>query len=183
VSQAGMAAFWRAAGALDRRLSQRARIPERQRLLRLAALFIAHLGDSPLWAAASAIAYWRGDARLRVTVILMAAAVLTTMATAQAVKVLARRPRPGGYSPGLYSRRMDKYSFPSGHAARVGAIAVAISAAYPHLTPAAWVYAFAVASARVALGAHYLGDVAFGLLLGSAVGALYLIGGGLFSPL
>jgi len=70
----------------------------------------------------------------------------------------------------LYSRSMDQHSFPSGHAARVGAVAVTLFAAYPALWPILLAYALGVAIARVMLGAHYLGDVAFGLLLGSLVG-------------
>lgn len=172
---ARLAEFWRAAAALDRKWSGRFRIPDGSRWTRFLALFVAHLGDSPLWAVVSAIAYWRGDSRLRAAVILMAAAVIGAAAINFAVKNLVRRIRPGGYSPLLYSRSMDQHSFPSGHAARVGALAVTLSAAYPALWPILLAYALGVAIARVALGAHYLGDVAFGLLLGSLVGVVCVL--------
>ena len=165
-----LAQLGQSVAALDRDLSGRMRIREGNRWMRLGALVFAHLGDSPLWAAISAIAYWRGDARLRAAVILMAAAVILAAVLNFGIKNLVRRPRPGGYSPWLYSRSMDQHSFPSGHAARVGAVAVTLSAAYPSLWPAAVICALGVAAARVALGAHYLGDVAFGLLIGGLVG-------------
>ena len=156
--------------ALDRGLSGRIRVREGNRWVRLVALVVAHLGDSPLWAVVSAVLYWRGDARLRSAVLLMAAAVILAAAINFGIKNLVRRARPGGYSPLLYSRRMDQHSFPSGHAARAGAVAATVSAAYPALWPLMLAYALGVAAARVALGAHYLGDVIGGLALGGLVG-------------
>ena len=170
MSRGRLAHLWQSAVALDRVWSGRLRIPDGSRWTRFIVLFVAHLGDSPLWAVVSAIVFWRGDARLRAAVILIAAAVVIAAVLNFAVKNLVRRARPGGYSPLLYSRSMDQHSFPSGHAARVGAVAVTVSAAYPWLWPALAAYALGVAVARVMLGAHYLGDVAFGLLLGSLVG-------------
>jgi undecaprenyl-diphosphatase len=170
VSRARLAHFWQSAAALDRDWSGRMRIREGRRWARLGALIVAHLGDSPLWAVVSAIAYWLGDGRLRSAVILMAVAVVITATIGAGIKVLVRRPRPGGYATWLYSRRMDQHSFPSGHAARGGAVAATISAVYPPLWPIALAYALGVAAARVALGVHFLGDVVFGMLLGALVG-------------
>ena len=168
--RARFAGWLRTVVALDREWSARFRIPDGHRWTRFIALFVAHLGDSPLWAVVSAIVYWRGDTYVRAAVILMAVAVVIAAVLNFAIKNLVRRARPGGYSPLLYSRSMDQHSFPSGHAARVGAVAVTLSAAYPALWPILLAYALGVAIARVALGSHYLGDVAFGLLLGSLVG-------------
>ena len=170
VSRTRLTGLWGELAALDREWSGRMRIREGSRWVRLVALVVAHLGDSPLWAVVSAALYWLGDARLRAAVLLMAAAVIAAAVINFGIKNLVRRSRPGGYSPWLYSRRMDQHSFPSGHAARAGAVAATISAAYPSLWPVLLVYALGVAAARVALGAHFLGDVLFGLLLGGLVG-------------
>jgi len=105
-----------------------------------------------------------------------AAAVLTVGILGGIVKRIVRRPRPDGYAPGLYSRTMDRYSFPSGHAARVAAVAVMVGAAYPGLATVAAVGALAVAVARVALGVHYAGDALGGLLLGALVAAAWIAG-------
>lgn len=168
--------LWQAASALDRRVSQRLRIPKGRRGLRLAALAVAHLGDSPLWAAILVALYVWGGASLRALVIQTAAAVLTVGVVGGAIKRIVRRPRPDGYAPGLYSRRFDRYSLPSGHAARVAAVAVVVGAAYPALALAAAACALGVAVARVALGVHYAGDALAGLLLGAVVALAWTFG-------
>ncbi|MDH7489891.1 MAG: phosphatase PAP2 family protein [Anaerolineae bacterium] len=168
--------LWQAAAALDRRISRRLRIRDGQRGLRLAALVVAHLGDSSLWAAILVAWYAWGGASLRALAVRTAAAVLTVGILGGIVKRIVRRPRPDGYAPGLYSRTMDRYSFPSGHAARVAAVAVVVSVAYPDFAVAGAACAVAVAVARVALGVHYAGDALGGLLLGTLVAAAWVAG-------
>ncbi len=167
-----MSGFWRTATALDYRLSRRMRIPEKRRAARFAAMFVAHLGDTWVWLAASALAYWKGSGEIRRVVLLMGAAVVVTVAIGAVIKTFVRRRRPQGHPSGLYSRRWDSHSFPSGHAGRVAAVAMSVSFAFPDLTPAAWAYALSVAATRVMLGVHWLGDVLFGMALGSTVGAV-----------
>jgi undecaprenyl-diphosphatase len=61
-------------------------------------------------------------------------------------------------------------SFPSGHALHLGALAAAL--ARTASTPTAsigWVLAFVLASTRLLLLAHYLTDVAAGLVLGAGL--------------
>lgn len=169
--------LWQTASALDGRISRRLRIPEGRRALRLVALAVAHLGDSPLWAAILVAMYVWGGAPLRALAVRMAGAVLAVGIVGGVIKRLVRRPRPDGYAPGLYSRSLDLYSFPSGHAARVAAVAVLAGAAYPGVATAGVLCALGVAAARVALGVHYTGDALAGLALGAVVAAGWLLGG------
>ncbi|KAK9792681.1 hypothetical protein WJX73_009700 [Symbiochloris irregularis] len=65
---------------------------------------------------------------------------------------------------------VDQYSFPSGHAARVSALAAFAYVCCAHqswgLVIAAAAWAVTVAVSRAAMGRHYLGDITAGLLLG-----------------
>lgn len=131
----------------------------------------AHLGDSLLWAAITAL-LWRkaGDdpARKRLLSGWMAAfagAVFVTLA----IKRIFRRPRPGTGQM-LYGPGADQHSFPSGHGARVGVILVWAEALWPG---AGWLAPFIglwIGWARVAMGIHYVGDVLAGVVLGWGVG-------------
>lgn len=174
--------LWHTVSALDSRISRRLRIPEGRRAPRLVALAVAHLGDSLLWAAVLLAMYGWGGASLRALAVRTAAAVLAVGIVGGVIKRLVRRPRPDGYAPGLYSRSLDLYSFPSGHAARVAAVAVLAGAAHPGVAVAAGVCALGVAAARVALGVHYVGDVLAGLALGVVVAAGWLVGAQGLSP-
>jgi membrane-associated phospholipid phosphatase len=66
-------------------------------------------------------------------------------------------------------------SFPSGHSTTAFAAAAAIAVARPALRPWALALAATVAFSRVYLGMHYLGHVAAGALLGSAIGVGFVL--------
>ncbi len=159
---------------LDARLSSQMRVAEKPGFLRNLAIFFAHSGDSWFWALALIIAwlfsdsYWRkwqtveffGIAGLAVVVIL--------------VKFMVKRKRPEGEWGGIY-RNTDPHSFPSGHAARAFLIAVIASVLAPSwLALLLWVWAPLVALARVAMGVHYVSDIAAGAILGIIVALLGL---------
>jgi undecaprenyl-diphosphatase len=77
-----------------------------------------------------------------------------------------RRKRPEGEWGGIY-RSTDPHSFPSGHAARSFLIAVVAAGLSPMwLAVILWIWAPIVALARVAMGVHYVSDVAAGAMLG-----------------
>lgn len=130
-------------------------------LPRAVAWLLARTGDSLLWLAISAILIWRGS-NLGWTLLITVAvtAVLTGIA-----KGIFRRQRPSE----KWAIATDKYAFPSGHAARAGAVAVAMSFAYPSWTVAWLLWALLVALARVALSRHYVSDVVAGLIFGILV--------------
>ena len=92
-----------------------------------------------------------------------------------AIKFTIRRRRPEGEWGGMY-RSTDPHSFPSGHAARAILIAVlAIGLGPGWLAILLCVWAPLVALARVAMGLHYLSDIAAGAVLGAIAGGIVLL--------
>jgi membrane-associated phospholipid phosphatase len=156
--------------ALDTALTARLALPETKRGLRLLALFIAHTGDSVVWAILLICAWFFGGtgqwrARVLVTVIGFLAAEIVTVA----VKAIVRRPRPPG-TFGAFYRRTDPNSFPSGHAARAGLLCIISGILGPlpaFITILVWSPIMVLS--RVTIGIHYLSDVLAGILIGSVL--------------
>ena len=88
------------------------------------------------------------------------------------LKFLCARPRPDlFFSEHLYGFFMfylkrHVESFPSGHAAAIGAICGAFSCFYPRLSPLLAIGGFLLALTRVALGLHFFSDVIAGFTIG-----------------
>lgn len=167
-----MPAWFQRLLALDASLSQRLRLAERPGLLRRLASILAHSGDSWFWLAgllALALvgdAYWSSAAWKLILAILVAAALIL------GIKFTVRRSRPPGEWGAVY-RSSDPHSFPSGHAARAAMLAVLFFAlGPPWLGALVLIWAVLVSLARVAMGVHYLSDVAAGGLLGLLLGWL-----------
>jgi undecaprenyl-diphosphatase len=154
----------------DRRLSARVAARMQPPALRTLVWFLAHSGDSLLWLVLTVAIWWSQRALgLQLVLTLGAAGALTA-----ALKQLFRRRRPDARFEELY-RAFDRYTLPSGHAVRVGALTVVLS---QHLPVGARVgmglWSLGVALSRVALGAHFVSDVGIGLSLGWLIGALLL---------
>lgn len=149
---------------LDREISARLAAIGSEGLPRAAAWLLARTGDSLFWLAICAILIWQK--------IPLGWTLLITVAVAAALTAIAkgifRRERPVA----KWAISTDKYAFPSGHATRAGAVAVALSFAYPSWTIVWLVWALLVALARVALSRHYLSDVLVGLLFGALISVL-----------
>ncbi|MEK7328471.1 MAG: phosphatase PAP2 family protein [Chloroflexota bacterium] len=160
--------------SVDSRFSAKLRIAEKPGPLRNLAILLAHSGDSPLWLAGLLLVWWRGSAFWRHETWLDLIGVLVTAILVQAMKLAFRRRRPAG-EWGQGYRKIDPHSFPSGHAARAAMLAVVAVA----LGPAWWAalllaWAPLVALARVAMGVHYVSDVAAGAVCGLACGVAVL---------
>jgi undecaprenyl-diphosphatase len=150
--------------AFDKKLSQELARWANGRYLRPIAWTLARTGDSWLWLLIIAVLLWQRQ----VLGWDLLVAVLTTAAIVYVCKIIFRRERP---SESRLAIAGDKYAFPSGHAARSGAVAVALALAFPQITLGWLAWAILVSIARVALSRHYLTDVFGGLLLGILVGA------------
>lgn len=146
----------------DRAFSQRLASRGHGRFLRHFAWLLARTGDGWLWFVMSLLLIWqRRPLGWTLALAITLAAVIVAIA-----KGIFRRSRPSGPGRALAT---DKYAFPSGHAARVGAVSAVLASA------GGWallllVWAIAVSLARVVLARHYLSDVAVGLALGLLLG-------------
>jgi membrane-associated phospholipid phosphatase len=149
---------------------------KRIRLPQFVLSVMAHSGDSAVVLPVLGLAWWRGgfpaEGPLAATVV----AVLSAMGVAGAAKLVFRRARPEGSWGDVY-RRFDPHSFPSGHAARTLALALAVLIGFgplPGLVLVAW--SLAVSLSRVTLGVHWPSDIvagwSIGLIAGLASGIL-----------
>ena len=120
---------------------------------------IARTGDSWLWAIIILLLLWQWRE--------LGFALLWTVAGAALIvavsKGIFKRKRPSDPRVAIST---DKYSFPSGHAARVSAIAVTLTFFLSSWWLLWLVWATAVSIARVILSRHYLSDVVAGWLVG-----------------
>ncbi len=154
----------------DARLSAQLRLTEKPGPLRRLAIFLAHSGDSWFWGIGLVMVWFLGDALWKREAVWMVIGIAVTAVVAQSLKWLFRRQRPPGEWGAIY-RATDPHSFPSGHAARVAMLAVLGFALGPlWFALLLLIWAPLVALARVAMGVHYLSDIAAGALLGLAVG-------------
>jgi len=160
---------------LDARLSARLRVAERPGLLRTCAAFLAHSGDSWFWWAGLALLWWLGNSFWRPWALTMLLSIVGLAVIVLAIKFTIRRRRPEGEWGGFY-RSTDPHSFPSGHAARAMLIAIlAIGLGPGWLAILLCIWAPLVALARVAMGLHYVSDIAAGVVLGTLAGGLILL--------
>jgi membrane-associated phospholipid phosphatase len=164
---------------IDETLTRPLTLPENPRFARLAALGLAHSGDSWIWAGLLAAAWFFGDAPWKARAMVVFAGLVLTEVVTVGVKMAIRRPRPVGTSGAIY-RRMDPYSFPSGHAARATMLCMLSFIMGPSAAFVAIVVwsPFMVLS-RIAIGIHFVFDV----IVGMALGALLTWGLWLLVPL
>ena len=159
---------------LDQRLSVRLRVAEKPGMLRSIAIFFAHSGDSWFWGAALIVLWLTGSPAWKDWSVVLFLSIGLLAVIVQAVKFTVRRKRPEGQWGGIY-RFTDPHSFPSGHAARAFMLAVLVLGLGPAwLAVILCIWAPLVSLARVAMGVHYLSDVAAGAVLGVVMGLVFL---------
>ncbi|GAB4580620.1 MAG: phosphatase PAP2 family protein [Anaerolineales bacterium] len=160
--------------SLDTQVSQKLRLAEKPGWLRTMAAFFAHSGDSWFWLIGLALIGWRGDDVWKARALWLAIGILVTATFVMAIKFTVRRQRPVGEWGEIY-RKTDPHSFPSGHAARAGMLAVlgvGLGPVWFGFTLLVW--APLVTLARVLMGVHYVLDVVAGAIFGIGMGAIVL---------
>ena len=150
----------------DQTISKRLIVPRGARWRWLPALG-AHLGDGALWALIGGALLVGGTAFLRALTLVASLAVVGAGIVATVVKYRVRRSRPQELTQ-FYALKYDRYSFPSGHATRMAAIAVIVGHFVPWMLPISYALALVVALCRVMVGVHYPSDVLSGIVIGSA---------------
>jgi len=140
---------------------------------------IAHLGDGTLVFGGLALAYWWGwqfdKPELRSAVFAILLSIVVTALVVIVIKYTLRRERPRDPT-GFVTIQYDKYSFPSGHSARMSSLAGAVLFFNLPLGIVLSIAAVMIAAARVVVSVHYLSDVIAGLLLGGVVAVLVNVG-------
>ena len=160
--------------SIDEALTAPLTLPPRRSAAQLVALGLAHSGDSFVWVGLLAAAWFLGDERWKARALVAFAGLVLAEIVVIAIKMLFRRGRPPGKEGKIY-RKVDPYSFPSGHAAR----ATMLSLLALQLGPMAAFVAILCWSpfmilSRVAIGIHYVFDVIAGILLGGALTGILL---------
>ncbi len=151
---------------LDAHVTHRLHVPPGH-FLRPLVVVGAHLGDGPLWLALwlGGLWYWRHDPRLFWGILAWVGSAALGALVTYTVKFTVRRQRPREMS-GFYSRKYDAHAFPSGHATRMGTVALWGSLLFPQWAALFWLISLWCIFSRAALGVHYLGDVVVGFLVG-----------------
>lgn len=134
-------------------------------------------GAGFVWLVIAAIAAVFPARRMAAWRVVLAIAVASVVVDG-VIKRVVYRPRPFETVPEarLIDQRPLTSSFPSGHATRAFAGALAVSRLIPSWQPAWWLVATLVAVSRVYVGVHWPSDVVAGALLGLAV-AWFTLGG------
>ncbi len=168
--------MWQRVLQWDEHVTRRLRIAGQPGLLRRAAAFLAHSGDSWFWFIGLGVVWLLGNASWKHRALVMFGSIFVLAVAVLGIKFAVRRRRPAGEWGAIY-RTTDPHSFPSGHAARAALLAVLAWGLGPWwLAAALTVWAPLVALARVAMGVHYLSDVIAGGFLGVLGGLGVLLG-------
>lgn len=148
-------------------------VGESRKLNRLGRMFITatYLGDGYIWVSLGLGLMLFGGTAGRRYVGVGFGVTAANIAIFRLIKALSGRMRPESIIPASLRTRIDKYSFPSGHATTSFGLAWVVFNAYPHILIQTSVYVVAVtiAFSRVFVREHYPLDILGGALLGSAV--------------
>ena len=151
---------------LDTQLTKKMRIAENPGKLRTIAALFAHSGDSWLWAVGLLTLWLFGNTFWKEWAMVQLGALTIMAVFVLILKFSFKRKRPEGEWGEMY-RSTDPHSFPSGHATRsflLGTMGIFLGP--PWMAIVLVILAPLVALGRVAMGVHYLSDIAVGALLG-----------------
>ena len=131
--------------------------------------WVTHLGGARATIGTGLLLVAVGERRLGLAVLV---ALTLSHVAVQVLKRAVARPRPcdaNGHPLGLVDLP-DPFSFPSGHAAAVSAIATTLALREPITAVLVVPIAVLVSGSRVALRVHHVSDVVAGVALGVAGG-------------
>jgi undecaprenyl-diphosphatase len=131
--------------------------------------WITHVGGARATIGTGLLLVAAGEKQLGLAVLV---ALTLSHVAVQVLKRAVARPRPcdaNGHPLALIDLP-DPYSFPSGHAAAVSAIATTVTLSQPVLALVVVPLAVVVSASRVALRVHHVSDVVAGVALGVAGG-------------
>ncbi|HKJ18213.1 MAG TPA: phosphatase PAP2 family protein [Xanthomonadales bacterium] len=133
--------------------------------------FISRIGDWPLWVGLLVALPLVFGKPAVVPVIHMAVTALAGIVIYKSLKLTLIRERPFASHRDvcLFSKPMDRYSFPSGHTLQATCFMVMLATYFPTLMWLLLPLAISIAVSRVVLGLHYPTDVAAGALIGFAL--------------
>jgi undecaprenyl-diphosphatase len=114
---------------------------------------LAHTGDGWPWLIVGAVAALTTHEPLHYVVLRALVTIVVTGTLVGSLKLFFHRKRPSGQRGQLYFS-FDHHSFPSGHAARVAALAVVLASSYQAVAVPLAMWALLVALSRVVLGIH-----------------------------
>jgi len=131
--------------------------------------FLALSGNFQPWIIISLIFFIFGVFLDRTENLVQITLLLITGIFTTIVKYTVKRRRPRENISAKYIGKIDFWSFPSGHAGRMGSLALLLSLFYPPLSPLFILWCLGVCYARIALQIHYFFDVIAGFLIGIIV--------------
>lgn len=141
------------------------------RYLDLPLVVATYLGYGYLWAALALAMIVFGTKADHAAVLIGLGVIIVTVFLSQALKSVARRPRPPFHRRGFHHQFLTSTSFPSNHSSAAFAIAYLVLRLYPWWPNVVVLYTMAtlIGLSRVYLREHFPLDVLGGAILGTAV--------------
>lgn len=159
----------------DVRLSERLSIADRRGWRRTGAILLTRSADGVAFIIILGLIFLLGSEVWRWRVLILLLGDLVTFLITQVMKFTIKRPRPEG-DWGADYRKIDPHSFPSGHAARGGVMAVLALGLGPWwFAVLLLVWGIGVAFSRVWMEVHFLLDITAGFLVGALTALLILL--------
>lgn len=147
------------------------------RVFEILQLFCDTLANLTFWPAAFFFIYaYTQKTAIAKRLLIVGVSIAVTNLFTLIIKTLLARARPelfftdNLYGFFFFSGNFFFESFPSGHAATIGAVAGSLACFFPRCNVLFYLGAFILAFSRVAVEAHFLSDIFAGLFLGIVIG-------------